>query len=182
MATKTATPTTDAIITALKKTNTYLTVAELVAETGKSESTIRENLKKLAAEGAVQADVIDGVKHYTDTPSVPAPQVDDKPRKKYTRHIGERRTETTRVNQITRHEVGVRKTEHEPHDGVDTKWYTICLEHNTVHGEDKLLDAHWYSTYPIFCRPCRPVVLPKVGRRRADVTKRPESAATWITD
>lgn len=92
-----------------------------------------------------------------------------KPRKKYIRHETPQ-TRTTRINQITKAEIGVRKTSETPFPGIEEKWYAVCLTHNQAHGEEKLKDAHWFSSYPTFCTVCGPQLVGKVGRRRAHGT------------
>lgn len=184
-----------AIVEVLSETEGYLTVPELVELTAKGDTTVRTALKVLVEAGTV-VKTVDGKKtgymvqpapveaETAPEPAEPqpapeAPQPQDeavgaaldtaaaaaKPKKKYQRHATPQ-TRTTRTNQITKAQIGVRNLAESPDPRVTTKWYAICLTHNAVHGEDKLKDAHWFSTYPSFCPVCGPQLDGKEGRRR----------------
>ncbi len=60
-----------AIVTALKDSNSYLTVTELVQVTGMARTTVRDNLKKLIAVDEIGVLNEDGQKRYTNIPEVP---------------------------------------------------------------------------------------------------------------
>lgn len=156
-----------AVLEALTASNSYHTVAELVDMVGKSETTVRKAVKELLADGTLSVDTIDGKAHYTNTPEV-ADQ-DESPKRRYVRH-DKPTTRTVRLNQITHSEVRVALTAEEPqvtkNFGVSNKWVTICVTHNAATGSDKVLDAHYASTYPTFCPTCAPKLEGKVGRRR----------------
>lgn len=152
----------------------------LVAKLGKDESTVRKNAKKLVDAG----DLVLGEDKLYSLPTQPEPapvELDetsieivaeatvtsgDKPaKKKYQRHA-KPTTRTVRKNQITGFDVQVLRADEYEVDEPHGKWVTICLEHDVVGWSDKVLDAHFMSTYPEFCEHCAPLLVGKVGRRR----------------
>lgn len=141
----------------------FATVAGLVEETGKSETTIRKALKELETEGFAHKNAPG---QWENTKPV---ETDESPKRRYVRH-DKPTTRTVRLNQITHSEVRVALTAEEPqvtkNFGVSNKWVTICVTHNAATGSDKVLDAHYASTYPTFCPTCAPKLEGKVGRRR----------------
>ena len=175
-----------AIVEFLTASNSYHTVAEIVKAVGKGETTVRKAIKDLLEDATLSVDVIDGVKHYTNTPEVSddEPTAEDKPKKRYQRHQTPT-TRTTRTNQITKCEVRVTRTDEDEalakEHGVGTKWMTVCETHGDVVGTDLVLDAHWFSSYPLFCKATRKLVQANLERRRAvKGVKVPAQATRWL--
>lgn len=94
--------------------------------------------------------------------------------RKYQRHATPT-TRTVRKNQITGAEVQVLKNGETDRDGneikVGTKWATRCLTHGATGQFDKVLDAHYASSYPTFCPECATKIPAEaIGRRRRGTT------------
>lgn len=180
------------------RTMENFTVAELAEQVGMNETTIRKYVKAnssffIAGEGrgrynygpnVVDADREPGdLVEDEDQPedaqiAEPEIAVTDTPaKKKYIRHIGENRTQTTRLNQITKAEIGVRRTADHPDiaatHGIENKWFAICITHGNAISTNRVVDAHWFSSYPDFCPTCRPLLEGKIGRRRTSMEKVP---------
>lgn len=151
-------------------------ISQLAEATGLNETTVRKYVK--ANEWAFRTTDTRGVfEFYAE------PVKDEAPKRRYQRHDTPT-TRTTRTNQITKCEVAVVRTDEdeataEKH-GIKTKWMTVCHTHNHAVGSDKVLDAHWFSSYPLFCKETRKLVQAAVGRRRKDKTNTPEAAARWM--
>jgi biotin operon repressor len=97
----------------------------------------------------------------------PAPEATEAPAKKKYRRHDIPLTRTVRINQITKAEVQVASADEIDVENPEGKWVTLCLTHDSMDWSDLVLDAHFKSTYPEFCPGCAPLLVGKVGRRRA---------------
>lgn len=154
-------------------------ITQLAQATGLNETTVRKYVK--ANEWAFRATDTRGVFEYYVQPTPEAGE--DAPRRRYRRHDTPT-TRTTRTNQITKCEVAVLRSDEDEklakEHGIDTKWMTVCHTHNHAHGEDRVLDAHWYSSYPLFCAEVTALVAPAVSRRRKNKKNVPDSVADFL--
>lgn len=172
------------------------TTQQLADRLGKDISTIRKNAKEIVADGTI---VKDG-KEYAFLPvedETPADEPvelgsmdsdeiksDTVPKRQYRRHDVPT-TRTTRVNQITKTEVAVRRTDENKKEadkfGITDKYYTICITDGTAQGSERVTDAHFLSTYPTFCTTCAPKLEGKIGRRRKSTDKIPAGVEIEIS-
>lgn len=115
-------------------------------------------------------DSTDGEPAADSKPSEDAEPEDKPAPRKYQRHETPT-TRTVRTNQITGAEVQVLRAGETSKSGAvmgqSHKWFAVCITHNDLGGFDKVLDAHFASSYPTFCPTCASKMTPEqIGRRR----------------